>query len=122
MSKSKHRSPFIQQLITSYFPTTVTQLGFLSLTTELDSLFYTCDGNSEFCYVSETPVSKRGNSDYYLGKCNTVSEETPKRTLFEISAISIDSSGTLNNVPSLSDVNFGVGSPTHSCESVAIRR
>ena len=51
-----------------------------------------------------------------------MSEETPKRTLFEISAVSIDSLGTLNNVPSLSDVNFSVGSPTHSCESVAIRR
>ena len=32
-------------------------------------------------YVSETPVSKLGNIDFYLGRCSTV-DESPRKRLF----------------------------------------
>ena len=123
MSKSKHHSPFVQKLITSYFPAEVVHPGLLSHTIELDYLSYIHDSrSSEFCYVSETPMSKLGNDDYYLGKCNAVSEDSPKQALFNVSAVSLDSFGSFNHSPSVSNVNFFMGSSTQSCESVAMRR
>lgn len=123
MSESKHRSPLVQKLITSYFPAQVIHPGLLSLTTELDSLFCTHDSrSSEYCYVSETPTSKQGNVCYYLGKCNTISTESKKHAVFDVSAVSLYSFGSFNHSPSQSDVEFCMGSPTRSSESVAMRR
>ena len=116
MSKSKHHSPLVQKLITSYFPTEVVHRGLLSLSYTHDSR------SSEFCYVSETPMSKLGNDDYHLGKCNAISEDSSKQALFDVSAVFLDSFGSFNHSPSISNVNFCMGSPTWSSESVAMRR
>jgi len=116
MSKPRQQFLLVQKLITSYFSMRGMPPGLLSLTFELDSLYYTQDSKtSDFCYVSETLVSKRGNLEYYLSKCNTVSEKSPRHAIFETS-ISFD------YLPSLSDVNFSTSSPTGSYESVACRR
>jgi hypothetical protein len=105
-----------------YFPTRGMQPGLLSLTTELDSLFYTENNTaSDSCFVSEMLVSRQGNLDFYLGKCNTVSEESPRRALFE-TAVSVQSYSSFKCLPSLSDVNFSIGSSTSSSESVAFRK
>jgi hypothetical protein len=121
MSKSRQRSPLVQKLITSYFSRGM-QPRLLSLSTELDSILCTkYSQTSDSCYVSETPVSKPGNPDYYLGKCNTVSEETPRRAIF-VTTASLNSYSSFEYMPSLSDVNFSIGSPITSSESVAFRR
>jgi hypothetical protein len=98
------------------------QPGLLSLTTELDSLFYIENNTaSDSCLVSEMLVSRQGNLDFYLGKCNTVSEESPRCALFEI-VVSVQSYSSFECLPSLSDVNFSIGSPTSSSESIAFRK
>lgn len=111
----------MQKLITSYF-TCIPQ------TSEVESIYYTENSEtSDSCYVSETPVSKQGNRDFYLGKCNavSVSEESPRRALF-LAAVSTDScsypSSSYDVLPSLSDVRYQISSPTRSEESVAFRR
>jgi hypothetical protein len=96
--------------------------GLLSLTTELDSLFYTENNTAnDSCLVSETLVSRQRNLDFYLGKCNTVSEESPRHALFE-TTVSVQSYSSFECLPFLSDVNFSIGSPTSSSESVAFRK
>lgn len=122
MSKSRQQSLLVQKLITSYFPSRGFHTGLLSASTQLDPLLYTVDSQtSDSCYVSETPVSKQGNRDYYLGKCNTVSEESTRRALFA-TAVSLDPYSSYDYLPSLSDVQFSIGSPTSSSESIAFRR
>jgi hypothetical protein len=122
MTTSRQRSFLVQKLITSYFPTRGMQPGLLFITIELDSLFYKENNTaSDSCLVSETPVSRQGNLDFYLGKCNTVSEESLRRVLFE-TAVSVQSYSSFECLPSLSNVNFSIGSPTSSSESVAFRK
>jgi hypothetical protein len=123
MTTLRQQSLFVQKLITLYLnPTRDMQPGLLSFTTELDSLFYIENNTtSDSCLVFDTLVSRQGNLGFYLGKCNTVSKEFPRCALFEI-AISIQSHSSFECLPSLSDVNFSIGSPTSSSESVAFRR
>jgi hypothetical protein len=124
MSKSKHHPLLVQKLITSYFPTTASCPGLLSFSTELVSVSCTVYTNSsDSHYVSATPVSKQGNPDFYLGKCNTL-EEFRGRPLF----MHADSThpysyptSSFDLIPSFSDVRFSIGSPTTSSESVAFR-
>lgn len=126
MPTADDRPLLVQKLITSFFPTCISQPSLLSLSTEVDSLYYTEDSETSVSrYVSETPLSKQGNRDFYLGKCNAVSEESPRRALFR-SGVSTDSCSYPNTsydvLPSLSDVRFSICSPTRSEESVAFRR
>ena len=98
----------------------------LSVSTEVELIYYIEDSeSSDSCYVSETPVSKQGNRDFYLGKCNAVSEDSPRHALF-LSAVPTDSCSYPNSsydvLPSLSDVKYPICSPTRSKESIAFRR
>jgi hypothetical protein len=79
--------------------------------------------SSDSHYVSLTPVSKQGNPDFYLGKCNTL-EEFRGHPLFmhanSTHAYSYPTS-SFDLTPSFSNVRFSIGSPTASSESVAFR-
>jgi hypothetical protein len=124
MSKSKHQPLLVQKLITSYFPATASCPGLLSLSTELKSVCCTLYTNSsDSHYVSTIPVSKQGNPDFYLEKCNTL-EEFRGRPLFmhadSTHAYSYPTS-SFDLTPSFSDVRFSIGSLTASFESVAFR-
>jgi hypothetical protein len=115
MSKSRQRQVvLIQKLITSYFTTDViTEFG--------SSCCHSFCEVSDSGYVEETPVSKQGNRDFYLGKCNNV-DESPRRSLF-MSPVSLCYSGSsFDNTPSLSEGRLSVGSPTASSESVAFKK
>lgn len=119
MSKSTQRPVLVQKLITSYFPTREVSFDLLSVSTaEVGSVFskYTSDSG----YVSETPVSKQGKTDFYLGHCNTA-EESPRRALF-MSPRSSDSANSypttsFEYTPSLSNVRTSLAD-TGSCESM----
>jgi hypothetical protein len=124
MLKSKHQPLLVQKLITSYFPATTSWLGLLSLSTELGSVCCTVyTNNSDSHYVSATLVSKQGDPDFYLGKCNTL-EEFRGRPLF-MHADSTHAYSYLTSsfdlTPSFSDVRFSIGSPITSSESVVFR-
>jgi hypothetical protein len=115
MSKSTQRQVvLVQKLITSYFTT--------DLDTEIGSFgCHSISETSDSGYVEETPVSKQGNHNFYLGKCNNV-DESPRRPLF-ISPVSYSfSTSSFDFTPSLSDVRQSIGSPTATCESVAFRK
>jgi hypothetical protein len=79
--------------------------------------------SSDSHYVSATPVSKQGNPNFYLGKCNTL-KEFRGRPLFMHAdsnhAYSYPTS-SFDLTPSFFDVRFSIGSPTTSSESVAFR-
>lgn len=65
------KPPLVQALITSYFPV-VESLSSAS-TSDLKSTIVLSS-----MHVSETPRSKIGNQNFYLGRLNTA-EESPKR-------------------------------------------
>lgn len=123
MSKSNQRPLFVQKLITSYFPPRETYSELLSVSTTRVGSFCS-NWTSDSGYVSETPVSKQGKREFYLGQCNTI-EESPRRALF-MTALSTDSysypTTSFEYTPSLSDVRTSIGSPTGSCESIAFRK
>ena len=115
MSRSTpHQVVLVQRLITSYFTKEVIS--------EFESSCYqSLSEISESGYVEETPVSKQGNRDFYLGKCNNV-DESPRRSLF-MSPISYSySSSSFEQSPSVSVGRVTPGSPAASCKSVAIRK
>lgn len=124
-SSLKERPPLVQKLITSYFPIVGQYPNLFSLSTELNSLF--CNDGNNSGYVSETPVSKQGNTDWYLGKCNTV-EESPRRALFVPLDSGVRDSGNCSHTTSAlcMPIDFDMrdcrGSPTTSCESIAVKK
>jgi hypothetical protein len=79
--------------------------------------------SSDSHYVSATSISKQGNPDFYLGKCNTL-EEFRGRPLF-MHADSIHTYSypisSFDLTPSFSNVRFSIGSLTISSESIAFR-
>lgn len=123
MSKSTHDHPgLVQKLITSYFPAKETSFHLLSASTAPVG-FICSKWTSDSGYISETPVSKQGKIEFYLGQCNTI-EESSRRALFSAVSTHSDSYPTTSfeYTPSLS-----VGraspmkvSPTTSCESMVL--
>lgn len=70
-TKDTSKQPLVQALITSYFPAVQS----LSCSSSSDLKSTTVPSSM---HVSETPRSKIGNHNYYLGRLNTA-EESPKR-------------------------------------------
>ena len=126
MSTSRQKSCLVQKLITSYFPRPGLDARLLSASIQVDSLYCLVYSESSLSgYVSETPVFKLGNIDFYLGRCNTV-DESPRKRLFRPS-LSVESgfesltSFGLVPTPSQSVIECP-GSPTESCEFIVAWR
>jgi hypothetical protein len=127
MSKSYTRpqAHFVQKRITSYFPRIERYPKcLLSISTQLASFFReeTCE-TYDSGYVEETPQSKQGNPDFYLGRCNTV-DESPRRSLFYFSeSVASEYLGTISSSCNLTSIHYPprkfVSGPTTSCESIA---
>lgn len=104
----------VQKLITSYFTASVpTESGSCCLRSISES--------TDSGYVSETPVSKRGKIEFYLGKCNTKAGSS-KRSLFSTSDLATYPTTTFVVAPSLSSVRLSCGSSSGSCEFVLFRK
>lgn len=103
----------VQKLITSYFTVSdPTESGSLSLRSISES--------SDSGYVLETPVSKQGNIEFYLGQCNR-KDGSSRRSLFSTSQLAPYPTSTFVVVPSLSSVRLSCGSSSDSCEFVSFR-
>jgi len=116
MSTSTQRPKIlVQKLITLYFTTNISiEMGSLCC----QSISETSDSG----YVSETLVSKQGNVDFYLGRCNAI-DESPKRFLFNSSESIVSYRSTsFNFTPSLSSVRLSSGVSSISCGSVVFRK
>jgi hypothetical protein len=103
MSKSTHdHTVLVQKLITSYFLAKETSFHLLSTSTcPMGSI---CSKwTSDLGYISETPVSKQGKTEFYLGECNTI-EESSRRALLSVVSTDSDSYPTTSfeYTPSLS--------------------